>query len=278
MLLLIGAPEHRARAGQDAQELLITGRVEHVHASRLFTISDDDTDRELLVFVPAAEATPLPGTRVVARGIFARCEDAAGADRTACDEVGDLTRAEHDSRLVFIAGLLATSTGHQLVSPIARGEGAALALAIRPGMLAYHIDTLAGQSVRVPYARVIGVFEPNVFLVDSQAQLAPLVGNRARVLVFIDGAKLRVAPALLVGSTVTISGVARTLLGMQVSREVPWPIVLTRHEVEHLEIKAAILAKSVKTPDGIELTDRASPASTNGRSRMPALSSAGRRQ
>jgi hypothetical protein len=275
MLLLIGAPEHRARAGQEAPEVLITGRVEHVHASRLFTISDDDSERELLVFVPAAEATPLPGTRVVARGIFGRCKDAESADVNACNELGDPAPADGDSRQLFIAGVLATATGHQLVSPNARGEGGALALAIRPGMLAYHIDTLAGQAVRVPYARVIGVFEPNVFLIDSQAQLAPLVGNRARVLVLIDGGKLRVAPALLVGSTVTISGVARTLLGMQVSREVPWPAVLTRHEIEHLEIKAAILARSVKTPDGVELTDRSSAASS--RSPSPAVSP-GRRQ
>jgi hypothetical protein len=125
---------------------------------------------------------------------------------------------------------------------------------VRPGMLAYHIDSIAGRSVRVPYARVVGVLGPSVFLVDSQAELAPLAGNRARVLVFTKGSTLRVAPALLVGATVTISGVARTLLGMQVSADGPWPVTLTPDAVKHLEIKAAILATSVQTPDGVELT------------------------
>ena len=110
----------------------------------------------------------------------------------------------------------------------------ALPLAVRPEMLAYHIDSIAGQSISVPYARVVGVFQPSVFLVDSQKELPPLAGHRARVLVFTRGTTLRVTPAELVGATVTVSGVARTLLGM----------------------KAAILADSVKTPDGIELTVR----------------------
>ncbi|PYR93225.1 MAG: hypothetical protein DMF84_09520 [Acidobacteria bacterium] len=129
-----------------------------------------------------------------------------------------------------------------------------LPLAVRPEMLAYHIDSIAGQSVEVPYARVVGVLAPSVILVDSQRELPPLTGNRARVLVFTRGTTLRVSPALLVGATVTISGVARTLLGMQVSADGSWPAGLTPDVVKHLEIKAAILAKSVKTPDGVELT------------------------
>lgn len=130
-----------------------------------------------------------------------------------------------------------------------------LPLAVRPEMLAYHIDSIAGQAVEVPYARVVGVFAPSVFLVDSQRELPPLTGNRARVLVFTESTTLRVTPALLVGATVTISGVARTLLGMHVSADGPWPATLTPDVVKHLEIKAAILATSVKTPDGVDLTE-----------------------
>jgi hypothetical protein len=127
-------------------------------------------------------------------------------------------------------------------------------MSVRPEMLAYQIDTIAGRLVQVPYARVVGVFEPSVFLIDGQKELPPISGHRARVLVFTSGSVLRVAPATLVGATVTISGTARTLLGMQVTVESGWPKKLTPDEVKHLEIKAAILAESVKTPEGIELT------------------------
>lgn len=138
--------------------------------------------------------------------------------------------------------------------PLPQVRAKRLPLEMRPAMLAYHIDSVAGQSVEVPHARVVGVFESSVFLVDSQSELPPISGNRARVLVFTQGTTLRVAPALLVGATVTISGVARTLLGMQVSAEGWWPGALTPEVVKHLEIKAAILATSVKTPDGLDLT------------------------
>jgi hypothetical protein len=62
-----------------------------------------------------------------------------------------------------------------------------------------------------------------------------------------------------VASTVTVEGVARTVLGMQVSAEVPWPARLDRETIERLEIKAAILATSVHTADGVELTSRVPP-------------------
>lgn len=129
---------------------------------------------------------------------------------------------------------------------------------IRPALLAEYIDVFAGQTVRVTSARVVGVFEPNVFLIDTKAELYPVAGHRARVLVLIQNGALRASPTLLVGSTVTISGVARTLLGMQMTTEVPWPPTLTPERLAKLEIKAAILAQSLTTPDGVELTTRAS--------------------
>jgi hypothetical protein len=132
---------------------------------------------------------------------------------------------------------------------------------VRPEMLAFHIDTIAGQTVRVPYARVVGVFETSVFLIDSQTDLSPISGHRARVLVFTRGSTLRVTPEQIVGATVTISGVARTLLGMQATAEGWWPTTLTPEKVKKLEIKAALLADSVKTPDGDELTAPSSQAS-----------------
>jgi hypothetical protein len=128
-------------------------------------------------------------------------------------------------------------------------------ITIRPSTLAQQVSELAGHSVRVPYARVVGVFEPNVFLIETDTRFRPFMGNRQRVVVLIDRGALRVSADSLVASTVTVLGTARTLLGMQVSREVPWPAVLNRDLVDRLEIRAAVLATSVQTAEGIELTD-----------------------
>jgi len=170
------------------------------------------------------------------------------AQQNPCD------RANEDETRIVIWPLPAQSPCEHRSVPPPQVRAERLALSVRPEMLAYQIDSIAGQSIRVPYARVVGVFEPSVFLIDSQSELPPLAGHRARVLVFTQATALRVAPARLVGATVTVSGVARTLLGMQVSAEGWWPAALTPDAVKHLEIKAAILAKSVKTPDGVELT------------------------
>jgi hypothetical protein len=61
-----------------------------------------------------------------------------------------------------------------------------------------------------------------------------------------------------VASTVKVVGVARTLLGAKVSAEVPWPAKLDRDLVGRLEVRAAVLATSVQTAEGTELTDRRS--------------------
>jgi hypothetical protein len=122
-------------------------------------------------------------------------------------------------------------------------------------MLAQQVSVFAGHHVRVWQAKVVGVFDPRVFLVETATRFRDPIGFRDRVLVMVDPGALRVPATLLVGSTVTVFGVARTLLGMQVSHEVPWPTMLDPKLVEQLEIHAAVLARSVQTPEGIELTD-----------------------
>src|SRR5262249_2895733 len=52
-----------------------------------------------------------------------------------------------------------------------------------------------------------------------------------------------------------------TLLGMRTNYDVPWPAALTRDAVKHLDIKAAVLAKEVRTPEGIDLVSRSSAGS-----------------
>ena len=130
-----------------------------------------------------------------------------------------------------------------------------LPIRVRPGMLAAQIGELAGHAVTVPYARVVGVFNPRAFLIDTSTRLPPVTGNRARVLVLVERGGLTVPPATIVASTVTVAGVARTLLGAQVSREVEWPKELSPTAVERLEVRAAVLARSVQTADGVELTN-----------------------
>jgi len=126
-------------------------------------------------------------------------------------------------------------------------------ITVRPSTLADAIDDLAGSSVRIPQARVVGVFNPQVLVVDA-ATLRHTLGEKRRLAVLVEKRQLTVSPTLVVGSTVTVVGVARTLLGVQVTREVPWPREITPDLVKRLEIRAAIVATSVRTADGIELT------------------------
>src|ERR687895_95849 len=130
---------------------------------------------------------------------------------------------------------------------------ASSAITIRPDTLSALIEELAGYDVNVRHARVVGIFNPRVLVVDTAVILRPILGHRDRVVVFIDKGALRVPASSLVGSAVRISGTARTLLGIQTTAEVPWPSALRPEVVERLEIRAAIMASSVRTAEGVEL-------------------------
>lgn len=150
--------------------------------------------------------------------------------------------------LLAAAGAVHVTLGAQ------SAERRASTITVRPATLAAAIEELAGFDVRVPYARVVGVFTPRVLMVDTATRLPPAPGHRDRLLVFVESGTLSVPAAAIVGSTVTISGVARTVLGMQVTREVPWPEEITPDLVTRLEIRAAVLARSVHTAEGVQLT------------------------
>lgn len=137
----------------------------------------------------------------------------------------------------------------------------AVPIRMHPGGLAELIDELGGQRVTLHRARVLVVLNPRAILIESASPLAPIVGNLDRLLVLVHEGTLGVDPGLIVGSNVNVLGVARTLLGMQVSREIPWPIQLTPEIVKRFEIRAAVLASSVQTADGVELTQRTASAS-----------------
>lgn len=141
-------------------------------------------------------------------------------------------------------------------SAVARANAA---ITIRPDTLSALIEELAGYNVNIRHARVVGVFDPRVLVVDTASVLRPILGHRDRVVVFIEKGALRIPAASLVGSAVRISGTARTLLGIQTTAEVPWPSDLRPEVVERLEIRAAILATSVRTAEGVELTAAEAP-------------------
>jgi hypothetical protein len=125
-------------------------------------------------------------------------------------------------------------------------------------MLVTDLEGLAGQQVRVLSARVVGVLEPGAFLIEPATRYLKPMGERDRVLVLIRDGTLRISEELLVGSVVHVVGELRTLLGMRAAGDIPWPTGLAPETVERLEVRAALLATSVQTAEGTELTDRAS--------------------
>jgi hypothetical protein len=274
-----GVPNGQEPSAASSAEVIVTGRVAHIYAPRLFTIATDDAaERERLVFAPNAQLTPRAGSVLVARGVLRQSQDAGFETVGGYDQFNELTQEQFASRQVLIARSFVAATGRQLAKRAVSAPPAAtaatrslqeespkiggneFAITVRPGALADLLDSLAGRAVRLRSARVVGVLDPRVFLIETQTRLLPLV-DRNRVLVFIETGALRVDPAVLVASTVTVSGVARTLLGMQVSRDVPWPPTLTPDVVDRLEIRAAILARTVRTADGVDLLLRSSSAS-----------------
>ena len=134
-----------------------------------------------------------------------------------------------------------------------------LPVPLRPTMLAYNVEEIAGLDVRIQNARVVRVFEPHAFVIEPATRYEEEKGSRNRILVLIASGKLRVPDDKLVASIVNVVGVARTLTGVQVSAEVAWPAELNRDLVRQIEVRAAVLATSVATSDGVELTDRSGP-------------------
>ena len=135
-------------------------------------------------------------------------------------------------------------------SPARRDPGV---IRLHPGAFAQMVDELGGLQVSLVRAKVVSVLSPRALLIESAGALEPAPGFLNRVLVLVEGGTIRVPPRLLVGHTLDITGVARTVLGVQVSREVAWPPELTDDVVRRYEIAAAIVTSSVRTPDGVQL-------------------------
>lgn len=262
-----GAREQAAATGPT--QLIIGGQVRRVLGSGAFVLEDARADEgELLVLAPDAESTPIPGAAVIARGLLRRFEEAELDRMRIWTEIDPATREPFAARPILLADSLTTAAGRSLMRgpllplrPLAQASPAVASrqptsINLHPGGLAQLIDEVGGRPVLLPRARVIAVLNPQVLLVESASPLQATIGMLDRVLVLIGGAELRVDAASLTGADVSVAGTARTLLGARVTGEVAWPRELTPDTVKRLEIRAAVLATSVRTADGVDLTRR----------------------
>ena len=250
-------------------QLIIGGEVRRVLGSGAFVLEDARADEgELLVLAPEAESTPNPGAAVIARGLLRRFEEAELAGMRIWTGIDPATRESFAARPILLADSLTTAAGRSLMrrpsvplrplalqSPVVSARPPA-PINLHPGGLARLIDEVGGRPVTLPRARVIAVLNPQVLLIESASPLQATIGLLNRVLVLIGDAELRVDAASLTGADVHVAGTARTVLGAQVTSEVAWPRELTPDMIKRLEIRAAVLATSVRTSDGVELTRR----------------------
>ena len=114
------------------------------------------------------------------------------------------------------------------------------------------LEQLGGRRIHVVNAALVAVLNPQAFVIEPATRLRT-AANRQRVLILVERGALAVNPELALDRTVEVFGTARTVLGAQVTREVPWPEELTRENIRRYEVGAVVLASSVKTSDGVEL-------------------------
>ena len=254
----------------------LTGEVVDIHGPRVFTMRERaGTGREWVVLAPRPLTSGFKGATVTVEGTVRRLSD-ADLRGPAYRDLDDQSRARVTGRPVMIAiSVLAIVKGEPIpaiVTPAApqppadtpvrvRQPAPERPMALRPSMLVANLDVFAGQRVRVLNGRVVGVLEPTAFLIEPATPYLKAMGQRDRVLVLIGSSTLRAPAELIVGSMVNITGVARTVVGMKMTREVGWPAWLEPERIERLEVQAVLLASSVQTSDGVELTS-ASPATT----------------
>ena len=128
-------------------------------------------------------------------------------------------------------------------------------ITVRPSALSQVVSELAGSPVNVQRARILWVIDSHAVVIESDSVFDPTWRDRGRVLVVLERSRSLAIPRPPVSiAPVNVVGIARTLLGIQAAQDVPWPQALTRREIERLGIRAAILASSVRTADGVELT------------------------
>ena len=133
-------------------------------------------------------------------------------------------------------------------------EGGRGAITLRPAAVAALIGEVAGHRVRIPDARIVWVIDSRALVIESDTRLAPAPGREDRVLVVLERGSLMIPRPPIDTAPIAVWGVARTLLGVQAGDGQAWPAALTRELIDRLEIRAAVVASSVQTAEGVELT------------------------
>lgn len=278
LMLGLSSVASAQQAGSTAQAearrgaVVVSGRVIEISAPRLFSLRDAEEGREVLVLAPRPLSPDVKDAIVRVEGIFRRLDAAQLKQAGSRRQVDQRVLARFSGRPVLVAtSVLATleGGGERAISPPAEEpasvepprreppSGPPTPLSIRASMLAANVEELAGERVRILNARVVGLIEPSVFLVEPATRYPKPMGTRDRMVILIEnGGALRVPTDLLVGSIVTIEGVVRTVLGVRTTSDVPWPARLEQDAVERLEIRGVVLARSVQTAEGVELTVR----------------------
>jgi hypothetical protein len=261
-------PAGRQSPRAEDQSSFYKGTVAEVFSPRLFSLRQADGEPgEVLVLAPREIATT-KGATVAVTGRLARMGDRV----TQSSGISAELRARFTGRRVVVATAVISST-ETAESPAEAAiqtavheapqapasiptAGHSAPLPLPASMLVEFIQAFAGQTVRIRNARVVGVVAPGVFLIEPATRYLKDMGQRDRMAVFVSGGQLRVNPELLVGSIVELEGTARTVLSVQAARDVEWPSKLNAHALERLEVRGAIVATSVHTAEGTELTER----------------------
>jgi hypothetical protein len=122
-------------------------------------------------------------------------------------------------------------------------RSAPTAVRLRVDTLASFINNVAGLHVRVVDGIVDKIASPRVFTLKHMRNIGP-----ARVaIVLVDG-----EAAIRAGAPVTVTGIARTLLGTEAGPQQPSP-ALTDGERERIDALPIVVASAIDTPDGVPL-------------------------
>jgi hypothetical protein len=151
----------------------------------------------------------------------------------------------------LVVSLVAIAAGAVTSVVAAAGQGALpnrsapVALRLRVDTLASFINNVAGLRVQVVDGVVDKIASPRVFTLKHKRRMG-LVPARAAI-VLVDG-----ETAIKEGTPVTVTGIARTLLGTEVGPQRPSP-TFTEKERERIDALPIVVASAVETPDGVHL-------------------------
>jgi hypothetical protein len=152
----------------------------------------------------------------------------------------------------YAAGILAAAAfaatlpayGHQ-DPPL--GAATLPALRLRPETLVLFINNFAGLRVRVLSGVVHEIASPRVFTLKGERSTRyPHRPNEVAIVVDSGHAVVRAE------APVVVTGIARTLVGVEMNTERPLP-VFTESERDVIAELPLVVASSVETPDGVHL-------------------------